>query len=392
MIRERLSVGVETSCKAPLRLEQMKFGLCRFFRVDSLLIPDHYMSGAPRGAWSSQTTPLTSMIPSADAFFEPLVMLGMMAARYRRVRLGTGVTEPFRRHPMTLAQAFVTLDHISRGRAIMGIGNGEWANTEPYGIPFKHRIARFEEALTIIRLLWQSEGEPVDFDGEIWKLRGARFETPLFGSRPPAVWVAAHAPKMLGIAGRYGDGWYPTVKMSADDYRQRLDSIAAAASAAQRSMKSFEPAMQIFVVLGSRRELALESMRRTPATGAILLSLPGELWERHGLQHPLGNHAVAFGASPLDQVTLDVLDRARLAASPELLGDAIFAGTVDEVVEEIKPLVTAGLRHVVIANLSPMVRGPRLDDIVRLGLLISRLRRLRVQTVPGNGSGIATPA
>jgi hypothetical protein len=121
-------------------------------------------------------------------------------------------------------------------------------------------------------------------------------------------------------------------------------------------------------------------------------TLPGELWERHGLRHPLGNHALTFGASPLEQVTLDALDRARVVATPELLGDAIFAGSVDEVIDEIKPLVAACLRHVVIASLSQMVRGPRLDDIVRLGLLINRLRRLPVQAVAENGLPAATPA
>src|ERR1700752_5327952 len=109
------------------------------------------------------------MVPSPDAYFDPFVLMGVMAARYRRVRIGTGVTEPFRRHPATLAQAFVTLDHLTRGRAILGMGNGGPENTAPYGIPFTRRFGRLEEALTIIRGLWESRGEPVDFDGDTWK-------------------------------------------------------------------------------------------------------------------------------------------------------------------------------------------------------------------------------
>ena len=54
----------------------------------------------------------------------------------------------------------------------------------------------------------------------------------------------------------------------------------------------------------------------------------------------------------------------------------IFAGNVQEIVEEVRPLVAAGLRHVVIANLSPMVRGARIDDVARLGLLVRRLKQL----------------
>ena len=55
--------------------------------------------------------------------------------------------EAYRRHPVTLAQAFVTIDHLTRGRAILGIGNGERENVEPYGMAFTKRVGRLEESL-----------------------------------------------------------------------------------------------------------------------------------------------------------------------------------------------------------------------------------------------------
>src|SRR5207253_896202 len=230
----RLSVGIETNCTAPLQLERVGMRLFKLMGVDSLLLPDHYLSFVPRSVWNVDSTPAAKMVPSPDAFFDPFVMMGMMAARYRRVRIGTGVTESFRRHPATLAQAFVTIDHLTGGRAILGIGNGERENTAPYGMPFIKRVARLEEALTIIRKLWESRGEPVDFDGSIWRLRRALFATPLHDGKPPVIWVAAHAPKMLGLTGRFADGWYPTIKMTPAEYRQRLERIHTAAAAAGR--------------------------------------------------------------------------------------------------------------------------------------------------------------
>ena len=71
----------------------------------------------------------------------------MTATRFRGIDVGTLVTEPIRKHPMSLAQPFVTLDHISRGHAIMGIGNGERENVEPYGLPWEKQVARLEEAM-----------------------------------------------------------------------------------------------------------------------------------------------------------------------------------------------------------------------------------------------------
>lgn len=359
-----------------MRLERLKMRLGHLFGVDSLFIPDHYMSAAPRAAWGAGRTPIAKLIPAADAFFDPFVMLGMMAVRYRRVRLGTGVTEAFRRHPATLAQAFVTLDHLCRGRAILGIGNGERENNEPFGIAFTRRVERLEEALGIIRRLWQSGGEPVDFDGSIWRLRQARFETPLYRGRAPAIWVGAHAPRMLQLAGRWGDGWYPTTKMSPDEYRRKLGEVLAAAAEAGRAGARFEPALQIFLALGPNRDTVTKQILGVPAAGGLLLSLAPALWHRHGLNHPLGDRYEGFGSSVPGELTAEHLEQARRRATPQLLADAVFAGNLAEVTAEIRALVEAGLRHVVIANIGPMARGARLDDLLRLALLIRRLRRL----------------
>ena len=373
---DRLAVGVETNCTAPLRLERTIMRLMHLLRVDSLFLPDHYLSFVPRSVWGPALTPAAKLVPSPDAFFDPFVMMGMMAARFRRVRIGTGVTEPFRRHPATLAQAFVTLDHLTRGRAILGIGNGERENTEPYGIRFTKRVARLEEALAIIRRLWESRGEPVDFDGTFWRLRRALFATPLHAGRAPAVWVAAHAPRMLALTGRFGDGWYPTMKMGAAEYAEKLGRIEAAAHEARRPFGRFEPALQIQLALGRDRRTVLDALARLPAGGALAMLLPGPLWTRHGLRHPLGDEFEGFPEFVPEEVTPAQLETARRQVTPELIGDGVFAGSVRDVIDELRPLVAAGLRHVVIWNVGPLVNGASPADLARLAILVRRLRKL----------------
>jgi phthiodiolone/phenolphthiodiolone dimycocerosates ketoreductase len=375
-MRDTLAVGVETNCTAPLRLERTTMRLMHLLRVDSLFLPDHYLSFVPRSVWGPALTPAAKLVPSPDAFFDPFVMMGMMAATFRRVRIGTGVTEPFRRHPATLAQAFVTLDHLTRGRAILGIGNGERENTEPYGIRFTKRVARLEEALTIIRRLWESGGEPVDFDGTFWRLRRALFATPLHAGRAPAVWIAAHAPRMLGLTGRFGDGWYPTMKMGATDYAEKLSRIRAAAREARRPIDRFEPALQIQLALGRDRRSVLDALARLPAGGALAMLLPGPLWTRHGLRHPLGDDFEGFPEFVPEEVTPAQIETARRQVTPELIGDGVFAGSVRDVVDELRPLLAAGLRHVVIWNVGPLVSGASPADLARLALLVRRLRKL----------------
>ena len=372
----RLSVGVETNCVAPMQLERAMLRLSHLFGVDSMFLPDHYLSFIPRSVWGPKLTPAAKMVPSPDAFFDPFVMMGMMAARYRRVRIGTGVTEPFRRHPATLAQAFVTLDHLTRGRAILGVGNGERENCEPYGIPFTKRVARLDEALAIVRRLWESRGEPVSFDGAIWRLREALFTTPLYRGRAPQLWVAAHAPRMLGLTGRYADGWYPTKKLTPAEYADGLQQIRAAGRAAGRDLTHFEPALQMQLVLGRDRRSALDAVMRVPATAAMALLLPGAVWKKHGLRHPLADDFEGFPEFVPQRVTPEQLEMARRNVTAELIGDGVVAGSIDDVVAEVHELVRVGLRHVVIWNIGPLATGGSPWSLLQLAVLIRRLRKI----------------
>jgi phthiodiolone/phenolphthiodiolone dimycocerosates ketoreductase len=378
-MQTHLAVGVETGCTAPLGLETAQQRLAVLMGVDSLLLPDHYQGFVPRAVWDPATVPAAKLVPSPDAFFDPFVMLGRMATKFRRVRLGTGVTEPFRRHPATLAQAFVTLDHLTRGRAILGLGNGERENCEPYGIPFTKRVGRLEEALEVMTRLWHSRGEPIDFDGTFWRLRRAVFRTPLYAGKPPCVWIASHAPRMLGLTGRYADGWYPTMKMTAAEYGERLGRIRVAAVAAGRDLTRFEPALQIQLALGSDRRTMLEQLRRLPASGALTMLLPGGVWAKHGLRHPLGSDYEGFAQFVPEEISAAQLDDALRQVTPELLGDGVYAGSVDEVVRELAPMIGAGMRHVVIWNIGALASGGKPIDFIRLAMLVRRLRRLRVR-------------
>src|SRR4029450_3143063 len=86
--------------------------------------------------------------------------------------LGTGVTDPVRPHPAVLAQSFLTLDHATGGRAVLGIGAGEAENVVPLGLRYERTASRLIEAVEVIRLLW-STTEPVDFAGDHFALRNA---------------------------------------------------------------------------------------------------------------------------------------------------------------------------------------------------------------------------
>jgi 5,10-methylenetetrahydromethanopterin reductase len=136
-----------------------------------------------------------------DAF----VTLSAIAAATSRVELATGVVNPFTRHPAQLAASFATLDELSGGRAVCGVGIGARDFLIPLGADVAKPLTTAREMLSILRRLLARE--VVDLDGTKFQLDAVRL-----GFRPPRgdipIFLAATGPRMCGLAGREADGIY----------------------------------------------------------------------------------------------------------------------------------------------------------------------------------------
>lgn len=141
--------------------------------------------------------------------------LGAVAAR-ADVDLATSVTCPlYHYHPGLVAQAAATVDRLSNGRFMLGVGTGENINEGPLGYQFggyRERISRMGEALEIMRRLL--DGEKLDFRGEWYTTDKAKLYSPPIGSVP--ILMAAGGPKSAAFAGRHADGLITSVKKPAD--------------------------------------------------------------------------------------------------------------------------------------------------------------------------------
>lgn len=311
-------------------------------RYHSIWLPDHMVSFWPDALWNEEFTDLATVSPSPHRHIEALSVAGATAVLSKRAKIATSVIDTVRRHPSLLAQTALTLDHLSKGRFILGIGSGEAENTVPYGFDFSKPVGRFEEAIKIIKLLWHSEG-PVDFEGQFFKLHHARLETEFYDERPPQIWTAAGGPRMLKICGREADGWWPAGAWMPEQYAEKLAVIRQAAEEAGRDPQAITPAfIQTCLIADDDAELA--EIVAAPLVKSILLQLPAAELRKFGHEHPMGESWGGF--VDLDPTTFT---RKRIiafcnAVTPEMVLDLVPHGTPKQVASRVKAFCEAGLR------------------------------------------------
>ncbi len=364
---------------APAALVNATYLIAAASGADSFWLPDHLNSFLPRAVAVPKYVGAARLAPKIDAYLEPWTVLGNVAARHRvgRLRLGIGVTDAGRRNPAVTAQAAATLHLLTRGRAILGIGTGEREGNEPYGVDWSRPVSRFEEAVATIRALWDSGGELVTRDSPYFPLRNALFALPPYRGTWPEIWIASHHPRMLRITGRYADAWIPQLVFRAKDYAAGLEVIRGAASDAGRDPLSILPAMAFFVLTGRSRE-EVDDALSSPFAKAAGLNLPGEVWARHGLRHPMGLDSA--GAQDLLPQILD--EQTVLSYTKDvpisLLREGSLTGTPEEVIDQAAEWRDHGLRYAVVGNVSSLQPSLRrgLAATLPFAKIIRGLRRL----------------
>jgi probable F420-dependent oxidoreductase len=160
---------------------------------------------------------------------DPLVLLSAVAGATTRLRLLTSVLVAPYYPALVLANQAATLDVVSGGRLILGVGTG-WNpdEFEAVGVPVRERGARIDDHLEAAKALWTRR--PADFAGPFTTLRAAQLGVPPVTPGGPPVWVGGHSDAALRRALRFGDGWYGTGADAAEvtDVRRRLREVAAA--------------------------------------------------------------------------------------------------------------------------------------------------------------------
>ena len=187
-------------------MQETRFGILSFAAAPYADLIRHWRTAEDLGfavGWVAD-----DLLQPGFADFEAWTLLGALARETRRLRLGSLVSSVVHRHPALLAAQAITLDHLSDGRAEVGIGAGGPPNNypllglEPWSA--KERLDRLAEQLAVLDQLLR--GTPVEFAGRHYRSVASEVPAPVQRPRPPLV-VAAHGDRGLLLTDRYADGW-----------------------------------------------------------------------------------------------------------------------------------------------------------------------------------------
>ena len=186
---------------------------------------------------------------------DPLGLLSYAAALTTRVRLGASVLISPVYNPILLARELASLDQMSRGRLIVGVGLGTAQRLYPrYGISTDGAVGRFVEGLRLMNALWTTS--PTTFDGRYWSTDAVHMEPkPLQKPRPP-VWFGGGHPNALRRAVRYGDGWMGAGISSTRVFVENARLLRGYAEQANRDPNTFKIAKRIYVGLDRDEQAA----------------------------------------------------------------------------------------------------------------------------------------
>ncbi len=280
---------------------------------------------------------------------DPWVMLSAIAAVTNNVELGTCVTDAIRRHPSNIALAAITLDRVSKGRAILGIGAGEAQNLKEFCIPFEKPVSKWKEQIEVIKTLYASTPDnTVDYEGKYYKLEGACLQAPPIRKPHPPTYMASGGKRTLELTGQLGDGWLPigyTPELF-EDHRKQIEVSMDKHNRTQEEKDNFQMALDIDVYFSEDAEESWAKMKE-----AVKVSLfKPEVLRVHQLKEIEGFDFVKYFTeySMSDQTWIVKMREAATKIPDGVARSSTAVGTPDDIIPTFERFMEAGVNHFVI--------------------------------------------
>lgn len=217
-------------------------------------------------------------------YYHPMATLSYLAATTKRVKLATSVLVLPYHNPVELAKYAATLDQMSGGRVILGVGAGAMTEEfEALGIPMSERGSLTNESIAIMKELWTNHSP--EYHSSRWDFSHLRFSPKPVQQPYIPIWVGGSSRGALRRTGRVGDGWHPT-GLSPEDFVIGREEVVRLASASGRDPSSITMSARIEVeVHGEPSSQRAASRARLPGDdpGAIRAGI--EAYREAGVEH-----------------------------------------------------------------------------------------------------------
>ena len=191
---------------------------------------------------------------------EPVTLLTYAAALTSKPRLGTSVLLTVIRNPVQLAKSLSSLDQLSQGRLVVGVGiGGSHVPEAVFGVSSERRARRFVEGLQVLKALWTQPRATIK--GEFWQFENVAMEPKPVQQPHPPLWFGARDPIGLKRAARHGDGWMGAGSSSSADFVQQVRLLRQLLDEAQRDPATFPMSKRVYVAVDNDRERAERRLR-----------------------------------------------------------------------------------------------------------------------------------
>lgn len=264
------------------------------------------------------------------------VSLGAIAAQTSKLLLGTGVTNPYTSNPCWTAAAIASIDEVSDGRAVFGIGAGDKATLAQLGIPWTKPLTAVKEAVQIIRTLLNNEKSKLK--GQIFEISGAKFNFKTKRSIP--IYIGAQGPKMLKTAAQYGEGVLINAS-SPKDFDVALPNIKEGCEAAGKSLSDVD--VVGYTCFSVDDDAVAARKEASSVVAFIVAGSPPLVLERHGI-------AVSDADKIKDAIAKGDFGTAFGSVTEDMIEAFAVAGKADDCIDRIKELEKAGVTQFVVGS------------------------------------------
>ncbi len=197
---------------------------------------------------------------TAAPSLEPVTTLAFAAAATSSIRLGIGVIVAPLRQPVRLAIDLATVDQLSQGRLIVGIGLGDRTDrSQAFGVPPDNRVGRVMEGMELIKRLWTEDG--VTFTGRFWQTKDLTAQPKPFQKPHPPIWFGGGSKPAVERAVRFGDGWMGAGNSTIEQFKEQAALVRATLNEAGRDPATLPIAKRLYIAVSPHRDRGLNRMR-----------------------------------------------------------------------------------------------------------------------------------